>query len=109
MLRSEASSGGAHLSAARILEDFWIDGVLDKKSVLSLRSRRKHKAWGASPRESNATDFKPAKAGDRTKGGKMLTIGGRRAAAHFMGSQFNLISDPGACAPGFMLPPASQA
>ena len=39
----------------------------------------------------------------------MLTIGGQRTAAHFMGSHLNLISDPGACAPGFMLTPASQA
>jgi len=39
----------------------------------------------------------------------MLTIGGQRAAAHFMGSHFILISDPGAYTPGFMLPPASQA
>jgi len=31
------------------------------------------------------------------------------AAAHFMGSQIYFDSDPGACAPGFMLPPAAQA
>jgi len=34
-------------------------------SALSLRSRRKHKAWGASPRIKSARDFEPADAGDR--------------------------------------------
>ena len=33
--------------------------------VLSLRSRRKYKAWGASPRIKDKIVFKPAHAGDR--------------------------------------------
>src|SRR5215217_2836441 len=64
--------------------------------ALSLRSRRKHKAWGASPRINNKESFEPADAGDS-------------AAARYHGLQNTLSCDPGGCAPGFMLSPASQA
>ena len=33
---------------------------------------------------------------------------GGSAAARFAGSAHDFVCDPGACAPGFMLPPASQ-
>ena len=63
----------------------------------SLRSTRKHKAWGVSPRLKSKTMFQPANAGDRT------------AAAHFMGWYSEFFVVPGAHAPGFMLAPAPQA
>src|SRR5215203_7256891 len=44
-----------------------------EKSAFSLRSRRKHKAWGVSPRYLSTTNFKPANAGDRTNEAKMPT------------------------------------
>src|SRR6185436_9434370 len=50
-------------------------------------------------------DLRAREAGDRPSGGCDL----RCAVAHFMGSPFQFISDPGAYAPGFMLPPAPQA
>jgi hypothetical protein len=39
-------------------------GGFAQKSVPSLRSRRKHKAWGASPRTANQQNNKAREAGD---------------------------------------------
>src|SRR5215207_3771182 len=61
---------------------------------ISPRSGRWHKAWGVSPR-SGHSDTEPAE----------------RATAlspRFAGFTFGRV-DPGAYAPGFMLPPASRA
>jgi len=63
---------------------------------LSLRSRRKHKAWGASPRIDNGNCHRAREAGGS-------------AVAHFMGWKNFAYRDPGACAPGFILSPASRA
>src|SRR6185369_10023548 len=61
----------------------------------SLRSRRKHKAWGASPRTENKKAIEPVK----------------RATALPPALQARIVFLllPGAYAPGFTLPPASQA
>src|SRR6185369_13693057 len=75
------------------------------KVVLSLRSRRKHKAWGVSPRIKAQRIFEPANAGDRPTrrriGDVLSPISWARNSVCFC--------SPGAYAPGFMLPPASQA
>jgi hypothetical protein len=42
-----------------------ISAASHKKWTLSLRSRRKHEAWGVSPRVKAHPIFKPANAGDR--------------------------------------------
>src|SRR5215212_9045198 len=72
------------------------------KLAPSPRSGRKHKAWGASPRIGNrnrAIEFaKWATARD----GIGLSPASRAQMVWFA-------ADPGACAPGFMLPPASRA
>ena len=77
------------------------------KQTESLRSRLraceaggKHKAWGASPRIDNKNSTEPA---------KRATAHGHKDCHPFHGFGAVFIIDPGACAPGFMLPPASQA
>ena len=62
---------------------------------LSLRSRRKHKAWGASPRIFMQQVSSPRS--------------GRQRWRPFHGLKYFSFYDPGAHAPGFMLTPASQA
>jgi hypothetical protein len=63
---------------------------------LSPRSGRQHKAWGASPRYDRKKHFEPTLVGDS-------------AAARSAGLGGLIVLDPGACAPGFMLPPAPRA
>ncbi len=75
----------------------------------SLRSRRKRKAWGVSPRNGIEKSPSPrmratAVTGLRERG--MICC--KSTVAHFMGSHFHR-SVPGAYAPGFMLAPAPQA
>ena len=82
---------------------------LHKKSVLSLRSRRKHKAWGVSPRRQSTEGYQARECGRQSDRGKILTIMRNELSPISWARKFNLDSDPGACAPGFMLPPASQA
>ena len=69
--------------------------------MLSLRSRRQHKAWGTSPRIRTIKNLlEPAK-----RATAVLVEGCRplsRARAPFS------INDAGAAAPGFMLTPASR-
>jgi hypothetical protein len=61
----------------------------------NLRSRWQNKAWGASPR----IDMKIRRRA-REAGGS--------AVAHLRGLNLFYASLPGACAPGFLLPPVSQ-
>jgi hypothetical protein len=61
----------------------------------NLRSRWQNKAWAASPRIE-------------IRNGSRAREAGGSAVAHFAGSMPCLLRDPGACAPGFILPPASQ-
>jgi hypothetical protein len=60
----------------------------------NLRSRWQNKAWGASPRSAMQYTNRA-----RETGGS--------AVARFAGSRSFINNDPGACAPGFMLTPAS--
>src|ERR1044072_3551537 len=82
--------------------------ALHKKCGLSLRSRRKHKACGVSPRDQNSRDGEPMKWATAIAR-KSLGIAANVLSPAFAGSQNLLCLDPGAYAPGFMLPPASQA
>ena len=66
----------------------------------SPRSGRQHKAWGASPRDVKRIKFGARETGDS------------RTFKHcrpLRGLAIEFYWDPGACAPGFMLTPASQA
>ena len=63
--------------------------------VLSLRSRRKRKAWGVSPRELCNPDVEPATAGDRIQSVDLSLA--------IASSGENHVRIPGAYAPGFML------
>ena len=71
------------------------------RSYASLRSRRKHKAWGVSPRARVRITDEPAEAGESASSKNFRPFS--RAQKRPM---FDL---PGAHAPGFMLAPASQA
>ncbi len=59
--------------------------ALHKKRGQSLRSRRKHKAWGASPRKQKQIELRAHEMGDSS--GFIYDW----SVAHFMGSQFFLI------------------
>jgi hypothetical protein len=65
----------------------------------SLRSRRKHKAWGASPRIMIANTLLSPRSGRKRMSRTLPPVSRARTF---------LVHDPGACAPGFMPPPASQ-
>ena len=68
-------------------------------SGFSLRSWRKHKAWGVSPRVNTHQISSPRmRATERTRQ-KVKGMCDQRTVAHFMGSQFNFDFDPGAYAP----------
>src|SRR6185503_11957953 len=69
--------------------------ILDSLSQ-SPRSGRQHKAWGANPRIPTTKEARARETGDS-------------AAACFAASKHFSLDDPGACAPGFMPSPASQA
>ena len=78
------------------------------KSPLSLRSRRRHKAWGVSPRskqESPRSSRMRATACWLQKGEQFVQLGCR--PFHGLSIPFDI--DPGAYAPGFMPAPAPQA
>jgi hypothetical protein len=89
----------AELLRGEILEAKWLCTKSRHYECLSLRSRRKHKAWGRQPQDNATQRFEPVK----------------RATA--LGFRFRPLSragdskpfSPGADAPGFMLSPASQA
>jgi hypothetical protein len=81
--------------------DFYSRSQPAKQAVaLSLRSGRQHKAWGASPRLAFDNQESPR---------QRVTACRFHAVARFTGSIAFSNLDPGACAPGFMLSPASQA
>src|SRR5205085_10455166 len=64
-------------------------GALHEKSGFRLRSRRKHKAWGVSPRNLSTINFQAGEAGDRTSAAKMPTNLQRTTVAHFMSSKLH--------------------
>jgi len=81
--------------------------------IFSPRSGRNNKAWGGAslgernPRANVVIKFPAREAGDRTNAPRRdLRVKGCRPF-HGLARQF--ILDPGACAPGFILSPASQA
>ena len=47
-----------------------VEGALHEKSAFSLRSRRKHKAWGVSPRWLSTTNFQARECGRQNKCGE---------------------------------------
>ena len=69
-------------------------------AALSLQSRRKHKAWGVSPRIQRTKSSQPARAGDS------LNLSELSPALAGSGPKCDL--DPGADAPGFMPTPATR-
>jgi hypothetical protein len=74
----------------------------------SLRSRRKHKAWGVSPRMGETMTAKPAKRA--TASSQIMFSYSLAPVARFTGSENLLSRLPGVplrSTPGFMLPPAN--
>src|SRR5215217_1067144 len=63
--------------------------ALTQKSSLSLRSRRKHKAWGASPRIRTDLNCKPMTMGDSSLR-KWVSICCDRAVARIHGLEYLL-------------------
>ena len=82
--------------------------ALHKKWALSLRSRRKPRAWGVSPRfRHNKFSSPRMRARDQSRQKLKDLVGDGLSPISRAHNQFNC--DPGAYAPGFMLPPAPQA
>src|ERR1051325_9866267 len=76
----------------------------------SLRSRRKHKAWGVSPRGQAYSGMRACGAGD--SGSRLCACNGSVCRPLRGPIVLKLIRDPGVplrSTPGFMLTPASQA
>src|SRR6185295_10012844 len=71
---------------------------------LSLRSRRKHKSWGVSPRDRSGINLELATARDSER--QHTT---NDASTRYHGLKFVMRNCPGAYAPGFTLTPALQA
>ncbi len=76
-------------------------GLVKLRSCLSLRSRRKRKAWGESPRDISNHKSQPVTTSDS----RLF----RESFTRSRGLPLENRSFPGARAPGFMLTPASQA
>ena len=64
---------------------------------------------GRKPQDQSTTDFPAREGGRQTDRSKMLTILLATNCRPFHGLAIQFDSDNGACAPGFMIPPASQA
>jgi hypothetical protein len=78
---------------------------LPTSSSSSPRSRRKHKAWGASPRKTGNGNQWARETGDSMS----IVRASNGLSPALAGSAGSILNRPGAHAPGLMLPPASQA
>ena len=82
---------------------------LSTRDHLSVRSTRQHKAWGGAqrnPRNTEQLRTMSPRSGRQTSEFKTDNFGS--AVARSAGSQFFVRFNPGADAPGFMLPSASR-
>ncbi len=83
-------------------------GSVARKVGSKPAKRRKHIAWGASPRMRIKLNLRAHEVGGRSLGRKSLNFH-VDSVARIRGLENLLCSTPGACAPGFMLAPASRA